>query len=327
MPRATTSSCAVTSLGSFVMRSSTHNQDGFTSARDDLTHPYPHYEDIYARSSSSDIHDKEFTDLSLNNFLVAQRQVARRKLECLQLTPHQGSLLSQGVQPNWEQREPYNTVLEASIGYAPSCGIVVMDEVASPNKRVEDGLEQRREEGAMTMRRVRDIEDSLANKQEACLQLARQVGKLTQEQREIRRQIGLPSTSLAVRRANADKAMDEEWERQVTQLAEHRTMRRAQTLTEFQGCLVLFSELDHAEDLPVREVEVINLTSEPEVIDLTGGPAMIDLSGEEEEQALEEIRRGVITFDAEVRAAREDPSPEYEEAPPYTPSPPTTGSS
>ena len=104
-------------------------------------------------------------------------------------------------------------------------------------------------------------------------------------------------------------------------------MRRAQTLTEFQGRLVPIGEPDCIKDLPVREVEVINLTGEPEVIDLTGGPAIIDLSGEEEEQALEEIRRGVITFDAEIRAARVDPSPEYEEAPPYTPSPPTTGSS
>ena len=104
-------------------------------------------------------------------------------------------------------------------------------------------------------------------------------------------------------------------------------MRRAQTLTKFQGRLVPIGEPDHAEDLPVREVEVIDLTGESEVIDLTGGPAVIDLSGEEEEQALEEIRRGVIMFDAEVQATRADPLPEYEEAPPYTPSPPTTGSS
>ena len=151
------------------MRGSTHNQDGFTSTHNDLTRPYPHYKDIYAWSSLSDIHDEEFADLSLNNFLVAQRWVARRKLECLQLTPHQGSLLSQGVQPHWEQREPYNAVLEASIGYAALCGIVVMDEVASLNERVEDRLEQRREEGAMTMRRVRDLEDSLVNEQEAHL--------------------------------------------------------------------------------------------------------------------------------------------------------------
>ena len=93
-------------------------------------------------------------------------------MEHLQLTPHQGSLLSQGVQPHWEQLELYNAIHEASIGYAASCGIVVMDEVASLNERVEDGLEQRREEGAMMMRRVRDLEDSLANEQEAHLQLA-----------------------------------------------------------------------------------------------------------------------------------------------------------
>ena len=103
-------------------------------------------------------------------------------------------------------------------------------------------------------------------------------------------------------------------------------MRRAQTLTEFQGHLVPIGEPDRAEDLPVREIEIIDLTGEPEVIDLTGGLAVIDLSGEEEEQALEEIRRGVIMFDVEVRAARADPLPKYEDAPPYTPSPPTTGS-
>ena len=102
-------------------------------------------------------------------------------------------------------------------------------------------------------------------------------------------------------------------------------MRRAQTLTEFHGCLVPIREPDHVKDLPVREVEIINLTGEPEVIDLTGGPAVIDLSVEEEEQALDEIRRGVIMFDAEIWARRADPSPEYAEVPPYTPSP-TTGS-
>ena len=66
-----------------------------------------------------------------------------------------------------------------------------------------------------------------------------------------------------MRRANADEAIDEEWERQVTQLAERQTMRRAQTLTEFQEHLVPIGELDRAKDLPVREVEVIDLTGEP----------------------------------------------------------------
>ena len=74
-----------------------------------------------------------------------------------------------------------------------------------------------------------------------------------------------------MRRANADEAINEEWERQATRLAERRTMRRAQTLTEFQGHLVPIGEPDCAKDLPVREVKVINLTGEPEVIDLMSG--------------------------------------------------------
>ena len=128
MPHATSSTHAVTSSGSFVMRSSTHNCDRFTNTHDNLTTPYPCYEDVYIHSNTHNPCDEEFADLSLNDFFVAQRWVTRHKLECLHLTPHQGSLLSWGVQPNWEQRELYNAVLKASIRYAVSCSVVVMDE-------------------------------------------------------------------------------------------------------------------------------------------------------------------------------------------------------
>ena len=119
------------------MRASLHNRDCFSSARDNLSCPYPSYEDVYLCSNSSNPGSDEFQDLGLNDFLVAQRWVARRKLEHFQLTPYQGSLFSWGIQPHWEQREPYNTVLEASIGYAALCGVVVMDEVADLNERVD----------------------------------------------------------------------------------------------------------------------------------------------------------------------------------------------
>ena len=113
------------------------------------------------------------------------------------------------------------------------------------------------------------------------------------------------------------------WERFALRRAEGRAVRRAQTLTEFQGRLVLIGEPDRAES-PPRSIEVIDLTGEPEVIDLTGGPAVVDLAGEEEEQALEEIERGVVMFDAEVRAARADPAREYEDPPDYVPSYPNS---
>ena len=82
------------------MRESSHNRDGFPCAHDDPSRPYPSYEDVYIRSDNHQPDLDEFSDLGLNDFLVAQRQVARRKLERLQLTPHQGSLFSRGVQPH-----------------------------------------------------------------------------------------------------------------------------------------------------------------------------------------------------------------------------------
>ena len=78
---------SIASSGSFVMRVSLHNRDCFSSARDDLSRPYPSYEDVYLRSNTSNPGSDEFQDLGLNDFLVAQRRVARRKLERLQLTP------------------------------------------------------------------------------------------------------------------------------------------------------------------------------------------------------------------------------------------------
>ena len=68
---------SIASSGSFVMRASLHNRDRFSSARDDLSRPYPSYEDVYLRSNTSNPGSDEFQDLGLNNFLVAQRRVAR----------------------------------------------------------------------------------------------------------------------------------------------------------------------------------------------------------------------------------------------------------
>ena len=68
---------SIASSGSFIMRASLHNRDCFSSARDDLSCPYPSYEDVYLHSNTSNPGSDEFQDLGLNNFLVAQRRVAR----------------------------------------------------------------------------------------------------------------------------------------------------------------------------------------------------------------------------------------------------------
>ena len=152
---------SMTSSGSFVMRASLHNRDQFSSTRDNLSCPYPSYEDVYLRSNTSNPGSDEFQDLGLNDFLGAQRWVARQKLEHLQLTPYQGSLFSRGVQPHWEQREPYNMVLEASLGYAASCSVVVMDEVADLNERVDVEMREVEEDVRVLKGEVVEVRDEL----------------------------------------------------------------------------------------------------------------------------------------------------------------------
>ena len=313
---------SIASSGSFVMRASLHNRDRFSSARDDLSRPYPSYKDVYLRSNMSNPGSDEFQDLGLNDFLVAQRRVARQKLEHLQLTPYQGSLFSRGVQPHWEQREPYNAVLEASIGYAASCGVVVMDEVADPNERVDVRMEEVEEDVGTLKGEVVELRNELRELREAHGRLSRQVGELNTLAEDMRRHLRLPRTpeeraaarieanlraAEERRRLAEEESMDSEWERHALRMAENRAIRRASTLVGFQGRLVpIVGELDRAES-PPREVIDLTDNSEDDVL---------NLSSEEERQAREEVRRGVLTFHAEVEHAQADPAPEYEAPPP-----------
>ena len=119
-----------------IITESEFNLHRFRVARNDATKPYPTSQEVYQRSDTSHP-ESDFANLGLSDFFVVNRRVARRKLELLSLESYQVGLLSRGVQPQMDRREPYNMVLEASIGYAGSVGVMVMDEVAGVNERLE----------------------------------------------------------------------------------------------------------------------------------------------------------------------------------------------
>ena len=233
------------------------------------------------------------------------------------MTPYQGSLLSRGVQPQWEQREPYNLVLEASLGYAALCSVVVMDEVVDLNERIDVEMREVEEDVRTLKGEVVELRDELREVREAHGRLSHQVGKLNTLAEDMRRQLRLPRTpkeraavrieadlrAAEQRRLDEEEVTDSEWERHALRLAERRAVRRASTLVRFQGRLVPIGELDRAER------EIIDLTDNSE-------DDVLDLSSEEEQQAREEERMGVLTFHAEVERARADPAPEYEAPPP-----------
>ena len=108
------------------------------------------------------------------------------------------------------------------------------------------------------------------------------------------------------RELDKEVVTDSKWERHALHLAERRAVRRVSTLAGFQGRLVPIGSPDRAES-PAREI-----------IDLTDNSKddVLDLSGEEEAQAREEERRGVLTFHTEVEHAQANPAPEYEAPPP-----------
>ena len=68
-------------------------------------------------------------------------------------------LLSRGVQVGLKRREPYDPILEASIGYAGAAAVAVMDEVAFVNERQDKRMEGI-EEGALSLvPRVGSVEE------------------------------------------------------------------------------------------------------------------------------------------------------------------------
>ena len=71
-------------------------------------------------------------------------------MDHLSLSGNTQELLSQGVQVSLERREPYDPILEASIGYAGAAAVAVMDEVAFVNKRQDERMEGI-EEGALSL--------------------------------------------------------------------------------------------------------------------------------------------------------------------------------
>ena len=82
-------------------------------------------------------------------------------------------------------------VLEASLGYAASCSVVVMDEVVDLNERVNVEMREVEEDVRTLKREVVELRDELREVREAHGRLSRQVGELNTLAEDMRRQLCL----------------------------------------------------------------------------------------------------------------------------------------
>ena len=302
---------------------SSFNQHNFRTARGSLSVPYPSAEEAF-RWSNSHAPTNDFSTLGLSDFFIAHRRVAHHRLDHLSLSCNTQELLSRGVGVNLERREPYDPILEASIGYAGAAAVAVMDEVAFVNERQDERMEGI-EEGALSLvPRVSSVEEENHQLREVQRAQEERIVRDGERIQELERSVETLRTlinSLVETVGLVQNNVARIHHRFVNNQVNHRAERRSdqvQMLVEHKGRLVPIEEpIDLAERRPTpHPSQIIDLTDDSdEVMPGSSGSSaesIRDFGEEEEEQARNEEGE---TIEAEVCRAMADPAPEY--LPPY----------
>jgi len=90
--------------------------------------PYPDIEGVFNRSNLAVVEDDNFSDIGLNNFLLAQRRIACHKLHRHGRRANEGQrgLIDCGLQ-DWDQGEPESQQIEALMMYMASVATTLME--------------------------------------------------------------------------------------------------------------------------------------------------------------------------------------------------------
>ena len=197
-------------------------------------------------------------------------------MDRLSLTGNTQELLSCGVQVGLERREPYNPILEASIGYAGAAAIAVMDEVVFVNKRQDERMEGI-EEGALGLvSRVASVEEENHQLREVQQAQEERIVQDGERIRDLERSVGMLRTLINSLVETVGLVQNDiAWihHRFVNNWVNRRAERRpdqVQMLVEHEGRLIPIEEpIDLAERrLTPHPSQVIDLTDDSDDVDL-----------------------------------------------------------
>ena len=287
---------------------SSYNQHNFRIARGSLLVPYPSTEEAFWWSNTH-VPTNDFSTLGLSNFFIAHRRVAHHHLDRLSLSGNTQELLSQGVWVNLERREPYDPILEASIGYAGAAAVAVMDEVAFVNERQDERMEGI-EEGALSLvSRVVSVEEENRQLREVQQAQEERISQDGERIRDLERMTGTLRTlinSLVETVGLVQNDVARIHHRFVNNRVNHQAKRRpdqVQMLVEHKGSLIPIEEpIDLAERRPTPHPhDIIDLTDDSDEV-MPGSlgssvESIRDFGEEEQEQARNEEGE---TIEAEV---------------------------
>ena len=112
-----------------------HNSHGHRLGRA-TAEPYPTTTNVYVRSAHPNGAEDSFEDLFLNDFVIAHKRVARRKLEAIEMCQAHRHFLERGSNHQLEKSEPYNGILDTALGYAAAGTTMVYDIAVDVNDKV-----------------------------------------------------------------------------------------------------------------------------------------------------------------------------------------------
>ncbi|KAF9779869.1 hypothetical protein BJ322DRAFT_1113185 [Thelephora terrestris] len=112
------------------------NIDHFTHTCGDRSRPYPTLGNVLDRSATADPTER-FTDIGFRDFIQASWRVSWCKLACIETTPYASELLGCGIDFVTGVNRTFNSVLDTSVVHMSNVGVMLMDEIARVNERVD----------------------------------------------------------------------------------------------------------------------------------------------------------------------------------------------
>ncbi|KAF9783983.1 hypothetical protein BJ322DRAFT_1109836 [Thelephora terrestris] len=134
MPHASTRIPTRHSTSNSPVQETNYNINCFTHARNDRSRPYPSLGSVLDRSATADPTE--------GDFIQASRRVSRCKLARIETNPYTAELLGHGIEFVTKTNETFNLVLNASVFHTSNIGVMLMDEIAHVNERVDGHCEE-----------------------------------------------------------------------------------------------------------------------------------------------------------------------------------------
>jgi len=120
---------------------SSFNRDGRVFRRGEGFRPYLQEEEVFLRSNTDAVDDESWHELGLNNFVITNVQIGRHRFNRYSdvRVEHQRGLFNRGLEP-WDTEECESPILEASLGYTASMGMMLFKQNELQRRRVCVGI-------------------------------------------------------------------------------------------------------------------------------------------------------------------------------------------